>query len=76
SPWPEAEEELMREEVIELPVQVQGKLRDRIMVAPDASEEAVREQALASEKVRRAIGDRQIRRVIVVPKRIVNIVLG
>ncbi len=76
SPWPEADAALMKEEVIELPVQVQGKLRDRIQVAPDASEEVVRERALASEKVKRAIGERPVRRVIVVPKRIVNIVLG
>ena len=76
TPWPEADAALMKEDVITLPVQVQGKLRDRIMVAPDASEDVVREQALASEKVRRAIGERPVRRVIVVPKRIVNIVLG
>ncbi|RMF14921.1 MAG: leucine--tRNA ligase, partial [Alphaproteobacteria bacterium] len=74
--WPVADPELMKDEVIELPVQVQGKLRDRIEVAPDAPSEAIEAAALASERVQRAIGDRSVRKVIVVPGRIVNIVVG
>ncbi len=75
-PWPQADAALMKEEVVELPVQVQGKLRDRIEIAPDAPREMIERAALASERVRRAIGDRVVRKVIVVPGRIVNIVVG
>ncbi len=75
-PWPEADPALMKDEVIELPVQVQGRLRDRIEVAPDAPREEIEKAALASPRVQRAIGGRAVRKVIVVPGRIVNVVVG
>ena len=75
-PWPDYDEELTKEKEIELAVQVLGKIKDRIVVAADAAEDAIREKALASEKVIAAIGDKQVRKVIVIKSRLVNIVIG
>ena len=55
-------------------VQVDGKVRDRVEVAPDAAEDDLRELALASERVRAALGDRRVARVVVVPPKLVNLV--
>jgi leucyl-tRNA synthetase len=57
-------------------IQVNGKLRDQITVAADADQEAVKTAALAQEKIKRFIADKAIRKIIVVPKKIVNIVVG
>ena len=73
--WPEFDAEAAREEEIVLVVQVNGKLRDRITVPADISEENAKRVALASENVKRFVGDKQPRQVIVVPKKLVNIVL-
>jgi len=75
-PWPGFDEELTKEKELELAVQVLGKIKDRIVVGADASEDAIREKALASEKVIAAIGERQVRKVIVIKSRLVNIVIG
>jgi leucyl-tRNA synthetase len=74
APWPEADPGLLSEDSISLVVQVNGKKRDEIRVSADASEEAVREAALASENVRKHLGGREPKKVIVVPGRLVNIV--
>jgi leucyl-tRNA synthetase len=74
--WPEYDGELVKEKEIELAVQVLGKIKDRIVVAADASEETIREKALGCAKVKEAIGDKQIRKVIVIKSRLVNIVVG
>jgi leucyl-tRNA synthetase len=55
-------------------VQVDGKVRDRIEVAADITEDACRETAMASGNAKRAIGDREIRTVIVRAPRLVNVV--
>ncbi len=73
--WPRADEELARKEELEIPVQVNGKLRSRVVVAPDISEEELRNAALEDEKVRGFIAGRDIEKVIVVPRRLVSIVL-
>ncbi len=75
-PWPVYDEALAAEDRVELPVQVQGKVRARIEVAADAGAEAIEAAALADPGVRDAIGNRAVRKVIVVPGRIVNVVLG
>jgi leucyl-tRNA synthetase len=62
--------------MIELPVQVDGRLRDRISVAALADEATISAAALAAPKVREAIADRAVRRVVVVPGRVVNVVLA
>jgi leucyl-tRNA synthetase len=72
--WPTFDEDACREDVIELAVQVNGKLRGHVTVAAGTDEAAVRELALADEKVARAIGDATVRKVIVIPGRLVNVV--
>jgi leucyl-tRNA synthetase len=74
APWPEANPAHLERRTISLVVQVNGKRRDEISVPADASEAAIRELALASEGVRRHLGDRPPRKVIVVPGRLVNVV--
>jgi leucyl-tRNA synthetase len=74
-PWPEVDAAALEQETIELVVQVNGKLRGRVAVAADAGDDAVLEQALADPNVRRFIEDKTIRKTIVVPGRLVNIVV-
>jgi leucyl-tRNA synthetase len=73
--WPVADPELARQEELEIPVQVNGKLRSRILAAPDVTEEQLRALALADEKVRALIDGHQVVKVIVVPQRLVNVVV-
>ena len=73
--WPEANAELARREELEIPVQVNGKLRSRIRATPDTPEDELRAAALADEKVRALMEGRQIVKVIVVPQRLVNVVI-
>jgi len=75
SPWPKARPELMQENTVTIAIQVKGKLKDTIEMAKDMDKGAVEKLALASEKIQRAVGDNPIRKVIVVPNRIVNIVI-
>jgi leucyl-tRNA synthetase len=74
-PWPEADPAMLRADTLTIAVQVLGKLRGTIEVAVDADEETVFRLAEAEENVRRAIGDKPIRKRIYVPGRIVNIVV-
>ncbi|MFW6188885.1 MAG: leucine--tRNA ligase [Planctomycetota bacterium] len=74
--WPEFDPEAAKREEIELPVQVNGRLRDRITVPRDEEEEVIREKALEQENVRRHLEGKEVRKVVVVPNRIVNIVAG
>ena len=73
--WPEFDECYLREETITMPVSFSGKTRYTIEVAADASNEEVQQQALNHESASRYLDGKQIVKVIVVPKRIVNIVL-
>jgi leucyl-tRNA synthetase len=73
--WPVAEEELARKEELEIPVQINGKLRARIRSTPDTTEEVLRATALADERVRAWTDGREIVKVIVVPQRLVNVVV-
>jgi leucyl-tRNA synthetase len=72
--WPEFDATALRTETITMVVQVNGRLRDRIIVAADAADEAVRAAAEAAPNARRAIGDSPVRQVVVVPGRLINIV--
>lgn len=74
SPWPKVDPEALAADEIQLVVQVNGKLRGRIMVAPDASREEIEKTALADADVSRFLGDTPVKKVIIVPKRLVNIV--
>ena len=75
APWPKYDAALAKEEEIEIPVQVNGKLRSRVVVSADATEDAVIECALADEKVRAAIAGKQIVKKIYVPGKLVNLVV-
>ncbi len=74
APWPKYDPELAKEEEIEIPVQVNGKLRSRIVVPAGASEELIRERALAEPKIKAAVADKNFK-VIVVPSKLVNLVV-
>ncbi len=74
-PWPAYDPALAREEELEIPVQVNGKLRGRIRVAVTADEEEIRRGALEDEKVARHLNGRQVVRIIVVPQKLVSIVV-
>ncbi|HZW95055.1 MAG TPA: leucine--tRNA ligase [Candidatus Eremiobacteraceae bacterium] len=75
APWPRYDAALAKEEELEIPVQINGKLRSRIVVPADASEEFVVERALADEKIQAAIAGKQIVNKIYVPGKLVNIVV-
>ena len=75
APWPVADPELARKEELEIPVQVNGKLRSRVTVAPDISEADLRTIALADGKVQSFIDGHEVVKVIVVPQRLVNVVV-
>ena len=72
--WPTWDEELAKAPEIVIPVQVNGKVRDRLTVAPGTDEARLREQALASPRVQEYLGGRAPKKVIIVPDRMVNIV--
>ncbi|HEV8573240.1 MAG TPA: class I tRNA ligase family protein, partial [Dehalococcoidia bacterium] len=74
--WPEWDEELAREEEVTLVVQVNGKVRDRIQVASDIDEAQAKELALASPHVQKHVEGLDVRRVIYVPGKLVNVVVG
>ena len=73
--WPKVDEAAAKEDVIELPVQVNGKVRDRITVPADASEAQIQSAALASETVQKYLEGKPPKKVIVANKRLVNIVV-
>src|SRR6266542_1741593 len=73
--WPVADADLARKEELEIPVQVNGKLRSRVIVAPDISETELRTIALADPKVQSFIDGHKVVKVIVVPQRLVNVVV-
>ncbi len=75
-PWPAYDEQLTKEKQVELAVQVLGKIKDRIVVAADASEQAIEQAALANEKVQAAIAGKTVKKVIIVKSRLVNLIIG
>jgi leucyl-tRNA synthetase len=74
-PWPEVDESALELDTIELVVQVNGKLRGRVAVPTDATKDAIEELALADKNVQRFVDGKEIRKVIVVPGRLVNVVV-
>jgi leucyl-tRNA synthetase len=74
--WPVPDPALLVEESVTAVVQVAGKVRARLEVSPDVTEDALRELALADPAVARALGDRPVRTVVVRPPRLVNVVPG
>ena len=76
APWPKFDAALLIESEIEIPVQVNGKLRDVIKVPVNADNAALEAAAKASEKVQLFIAGKTIRKVIVVPKKLVNLIVS
>ncbi len=76
SAWPTYDKTATREETVEIVLQVNGKVRSRIEVAAGTSREEMERLALADEKIQHHLGPRQVRKVIVVPERLVNVVAG
>jgi leucyl-tRNA synthetase len=73
--WPKYDPALAAEDEVEIPVQINGKLRSKVVVPAAATDDEAKQAALADEKVKSAIAERQIVKVIVVPKKLVNLVI-
>jgi leucyl-tRNA synthetase len=75
-PWPNFDPALLVEDILELPVQVNGKLRGRIQVAQDATPAQIEALALANDQVKPFLEGKTIKKIIVVPKKVVNIAVA
>ncbi|MCD5401419.1 class I tRNA ligase family protein, partial [candidate division NPL-UPA2 bacterium] len=73
-PWPGYDASAVKEEKITIVVQVNGKVRSRLTVPVDINEEDLKAQALANERIRQWTAGKEAKKVIVVPRRLVNIV--
>ena len=76
SPWPEFDESMLVDDTVEMPIQIKGKVRSKITVPSDATEEHLQETALADPRIIELIGETPVRKVIVVPGKIINIITG
>jgi leucyl-tRNA synthetase len=74
--WPAVDAAALRRDAIEYVVQVNGKVRGKVQVPADAGRDAIEAAALANDNVRRFIGDGAVRKVVVVPNKLVNVVVG
>ncbi len=74
--WPTYEEAYLVENEIEVVAQINGKVRAKLIIPADASREQMQELALADDKIKAAINDKTVRKVIAVPGKLVNIVVG
>jgi leucyl-tRNA synthetase len=74
--WPQADVEKSRADEVAVVVQINGKVRDKLVVAPDTPNDTIESQALALENVQKWIDGKGVRKVIVVPNKLVNIVIG
>jgi len=74
-PWPKYEPALVREETITLVIQINGKVRDKIEVKTDISEEEAKKLTLNREKVKKWIEGKEIKKVVFVPGKLINIVV-
>ena len=75
APWPQVDEDALASATQTLAVQINGKLRSQVEIDADANEDAIREAVLADEKVVRHVGEKPVRKVIVVPGKLVNVVI-
>jgi leucyl-tRNA synthetase len=73
--WPQVDESALVQDSIEMVIQVNGKLRAKIQVAADADKASCEAMAIDNEQVKKFIGDQSIRKVIVVPNKLINIVI-
>ena len=75
TPWPQADPEMLVEENMTVGVQINGKLRGTIQLPKDCNDKTAEEMALNLENVKTIIGSNNIRKIIVVPNRIINVVI-
>jgi leucyl-tRNA synthetase len=75
SSWPKWDENLIKEEMITLIIQVNGKVRDKIEVEANISEEKAKELAISSQKVKKWIEGKEIKKIIFVPGKLINLVI-
>ncbi len=75
SEWPSYDPKALEESEIEIVIQVNGKVRDHLTVAKGAKEEEIKLKALDSPKVKNLIGDKELKKIIVVPEKLVNLVV-
>lgn len=73
--WPEWDNELVKSEEIEVVIQINGKVRSKLTVPADIPEEALKQKAMENERIKEYIGTRSVKKIIVVPGRLVNIVI-
>jgi len=73
--WPAYREDLAREEQIEIPVQVNGRVRAKVVVEADLNDDDLKERAMADARIAPLVAGKEVARVVVVPKKLVNIVL-
>ncbi len=73
--WPPYQSEVLQEDILTLVIQINGKLRSKVEIAPDTPEDEVKERALNNAKAKEYIAGKTIKKVIYVPKRLVNIVV-
>jgi len=75
APWPTSDPGLAKEDELEIPVQINGKLVTVVRVAADANTETIEEAALADEKVQSRTAGKTVAKLIVVPGKLVNLVV-
>jgi len=73
--FPAYQEDLAKTDEIEIPVQINGKMRSRVLASPETPNEELEKMVFADEKVREYTDGREIVKVIVIPNRLVNIVI-
>jgi leucyl-tRNA synthetase len=76
APWPEFDSKYVQESTIEMPVQIKGKVRGRIIVPIEATEDEIKKAALDDSRVKKYLEGSSIQKVIVIPKKLINIVTG
>jgi leucyl-tRNA synthetase len=76
APWPAFDSKYVRESTVEMPVQIKGKVRGRITVPVDAAEHEIKQAALDDSRVKKYLEGSSIQKVIVIPKKLINIVTG
>ncbi len=75
APWPVVDEDALKQDVVEVVVQVSGKLRGRVVIPADADENVARDAALADANVQKFVGDKPLRKVVYVRGKLVNLVV-
>jgi leucyl-tRNA synthetase len=74
-PWPSYREEILQKEQVTLVIQVNGKVRSKIQISQDASQEEIEQRTLEDEKIQRQLSGNPPKRIVYVPGRLINIVV-